>query len=206
MDLNETDQATAIATEQPAEAPTESKAKPAPLTLPGSRIETSPIEAPEAPREHPWSIDIQRLPGPFAGSGGIIRSGEGGRVRGTAADMRQEARRLEASAKAKEKEEREKAEEKKRFDERVCKAEEKALRELHGLAEEIARSVGGVPVQTICPVCAAFPALTKRVFTRRPGSIMDWESVVQVPADWYLRKQKDGALLCPRCKRRTFAF
>ena len=198
----ETTTTEAIVTEQvPAEASAEPKAKPGPLTLPGGRVSSAPIETPEAPREHPWSIDVTR------GQAPIAHLGEGGRVRGSAADMRAESKRLAKEADARERQEREKAEEKKRFDERVRKEEEKARSELRGLAEEIARSVGGVPCQTICPICAAVPALTKRVFTRRPGSIMDWESVVMLPADFYLRKQKDGgALECPRCKRRTWAF
>jgi len=195
-----TENATTIATEAPTEA-TAVPSKHGPLALPGSRVDSAPIETPEAPREHPWSIDVTR------GQAPIAHLGEGGRVRGSAADMRAESKRLAKEADARERQEREKAEEKKRFDERVRKEEEKARSELRGLAEEIARSVGGVPCQTICPICAAVPALTKRVFTRRPGSIMDWESVVMLPADFYLRKQKDGgALECPRCKRRTWAF
>lgn len=190
-------------TEPPAEVPAPPKTVPS--THPQG-VETRRIEPVEIGRRtRPWSIRIDRLPGPFKNSGGIAHLGEPGVVRGSPEHTRQEIRRLEKLARGQEEAQRRAAAEAKRFSAEVRAAEERAQAELLAEIAALAKSVGGKATPTLCPRCVDGPLFVRQVTVGRAGSL-DYSGTVAVKADFYLRALPDGSLVCGRCGRRSVAY
>lgn len=146
----------------------------------------------------PSTIDVNRP---------VVRSSEGRRVSGSLADTDEQIAQLQRKKEQLAKQEAEDAEIERKYQEEIRRQTEAALRELTKEAEAFGKSCPGEKTDALCPCYQTLPTFsTSFVVKRRPDGLDNPITVQIANPAYYLRKQKDGSLLCPRCGRQTIAY
>ncbi len=129
------------------------------------------------------------------------------RVTGDVASTREEIKRLQRVEKLLEEQARKDAEEDRRQKEGFAKAYTKKFNDLKSEIEEKVRRCPGTTTQVACPICIkdATPIISTSWYSY-PGR-QDLELSITLGAPlFFMKKQKDGTLLCPRCGASMLAF
>jgi rubrerythrin len=167
----------------------------------------------------PQTVDINRLPSPY------VKTDEGGRVHGSIQDTEAEIARLEEKKKVLRRQEAQDAERSRKYQALKAETERKLREEILSDYRAISKNCGGTKTEILCPLCSApgqtgtardpegnpvavsagrFP-IVRSVPLAAPEQLTQIVTIA-VPAVFYLHKQSDGSLQCPRCGWRATAF
>jgi len=184
-------------TEAPAEASVEPKAKPQPLTLPGSKVSTRELTpadggVPDSVKR-PYVVDIARQTAPVAHMGEAV-------VRGSPEQTKAEIKRLQALEKAQEKAERDRQAEAKSRAAEWERLEKGARDDLRREVDAMFARCPGKPTSYACVPCSSLPPMFKRIFLHRAGTMVDEERTASIGVVLFpMKRQPTGLLRCPRC-------
>jgi DNA-directed RNA polymerase subunit RPC12/RpoP len=156
----------------------------------------------------PLTMNVERADVPLRSGGVVALDNTGGtHVRGSAASMRQEAKRLEKAAAEQERKERETSEEEARFQVRVKSAEQRAMAELIAEMRAQVKRCPGTVTGVACPNCSGKEngAIMRRVSVERKAGQPNISFVTVGSPVFFMRKQGE-LLTCPRCSHVTYAF